>query len=106
MASKNILANLSSSHIRQFVSPFYKPPKVPKEPKKTLQNFKMKIQVNQNIKDKKCVSPPNSSGTSSLGLKKSKKITNVVKRLCLPTQNCILKTLKEVVNTIEFECFA
>lgn len=84
MTSKNILANFTSSHIRQIVSPFYKPPK---PPKKAIQNYIPKF---------KGKNTPSSSATSSVESSKSKKITKVVKRLCLPTQNCIMKTLKEV----------
>lgn len=95
-ASKNILANFSSAHIRQFVSPFFKQVNSPRNTRLTIEKIKINMQENENIKRKKRRSSANSSGTTSLDSRKEKKLNSIVNRLCLPTQNIILKAIKEV----------
>lgn len=98
MVSKNILANLSTAHIRQFVSPFYRQTTAYEPSKNTTKVLELKFQINPKAKRKSNQTSRSSSATTSVDLKNKKKIAKVVNRLCLPTQNLILKTLKEVPN--------
>lgn len=105
MVSKNILTNLSSAHIRQFVSPFFKNPVLPQSPKIRIQKIKIKTNQNKNSKNKRNQSSASSSATGSLSLRKNKNLKILVDRLCLPTQNCLMKTIKEVCSLTSKKVF-
>lgn len=96
MISKNILAKLSSAHIRQFVSPFYKQRDLSLTTNVTPRKHKM-MPENANLKGKRHLSS-NSNAGGSINSKKNKTINEIVDRLCLPTQNCLLKALREVIK--------
>ncbi|KAG5898470.1 hypothetical protein JTB14_015474 [Gonioctena quinquepunctata] len=103
---RNLLGKLTSSHIRQFVSPFYRQfEAIPSAHSKETQmrsglhlaktsNQKLK-QIRRKIRKTKM--KKSSTGGSSSNSKKPK-IEEIMARVCTPTQNYLSKMFKEEMD--------